>query len=92
MNAVRAFDAAWSVIKADPNMSIRELSSYSREYDRNPAKATMNPIIARLVRERNEAAGRKYGTQRPQGIQRLENAYPPGVYYPEGRVGHNIYL
>ena len=52
-----AFEAAWSVIKADPEMSIREMTPYSSTYPMGrskPSLSTMNPIIARLIRERNE--------------------------------------
>jgi hypothetical protein len=59
VNIMRAFDAAWSVIKADPRANIREIGSYSRAYPMDTgsyrhSQATIHPIIARLIRERNQ--------------------------------------
>lgn len=76
-----AFEAAWSVLKADPEMGIREMADYSPTYPsniRNPSIATMNPIIARLIRERNEQRAADRGSnlldfmrQRPERVHRL---------------------
>lgn len=51
---------AWETLKALPEQSIREISNYSTVYPMNygsrqrPTMATANPIIERLIREREE--------------------------------------
>tara|TARA_R110000824_G_scaffold127706_7_gene288039 strand:- start:64 stop:1107 length:1044 start_codon:yes stop_codon:yes gene_type:complete len=52
---MRPFDAAWNLLKALPEHSIREAQSYSDEFERNQKFATANPIIDRLIRDRDEA-------------------------------------
>ena len=78
---VSPLDAAWSVLKADPEMDILEMASHSRAYpgigmggDR-PAMTTMNPIIARLIRERNEREGRGWSGSRGEIPHHLERDY-----------------
>ena len=72
---MQPIDHAWNLLKADPEMDILEMASHSRAYpDRSlgghkPARTTMNPIIARLIRERNEREGRLGGGEIPHYLE-----------------------
>jgi len=94
-----AFEAAWSVLKADPEMNIREMRTGSPAYPdiaamRNPSMTTMHPIIARLIRERNEQRAADKGSvlhdfmrQRPDEPHRLTHysgEKPYAQYGPQG--------
>ena len=75
---MRPIDAAWNLLKADPEMDILEMASHSRAYPgislggHEPARTTMNPIIARLIRERNEREGRSFAGSRGEIPHYLE--------------------
>lgn len=95
-----AFEAAWSVLKADPDMGIREMANYSPTYPsnvRNPSMSTMNPIIARLIRERNEQRAADRGSilhdfmrQRPDRVDRLDyTSYSSEEKRPHSEFGRN---
>jgi hypothetical protein len=61
-----AFALAWSVLKADPRANIREIGTYSRAYPMDTGgyrhqQATIHPIIARLIRERNQRVADEKG-------------------------------
>ena len=86
-----AFEQAWQFLKADPKMNIREMASYSTAYPMNrrdqlPGQmTTMNPIIARLIRERNEQRAADRGgilhdfmRQQPTEPHKLDREY----FYP----------
>jgi len=99
VNTVRAFDAAWSVLKADPDMSIREMAYHSPTYPsntRNQPMSTMNPIIARLIRERNEQRAADRGSilhdfmrQRPDRVDRLDYRSYTEDKRPHSEFGRN---
>ena len=93
---VSPLDAAWSVLKANPEMDILEMASHSRAYpDINlggygPAKATMNPIIARLIRERNEREGRGWSGSRgeiPHHLKQRHSSDDKRPYTEYGKYG-----
>ena len=95
-----AFQQAWQFLKADPEMNIREMASYSSAYpmvrrDHLPGQmTTMNPIIARLIRERNEQRGvPDFMRQRPDEPHKLDrdnflpssgDNRPYSTYGPQG--------
>lgn len=99
---MRAFDIAWSVLKADPRAQIREIAPYSRAYPMDTggyrhSQATINPIIARLIRERNQriADEKGYGEDlsnsllnRQERTHKVETDYatkkPYTTYGPHG--------
>ena len=68
-------DAAWALLKASPTHEIREALSYSDEFDRNPAQVTANPIIERLIRERNEANYRGKVDQKGRSLAEHSGGY-----------------
>ena len=74
-------DAAWALLKADPAMNIRQVGgtgdSDAAYYRRGGGpQTTMNPIIARLLRERNEREGRSYMGHRPKQVTGSEWSTP----------------
>ena len=98
----KAFKKAWSMLKADPDMSIREMAEYSPAYPMSvrggaSQRSTMNPIIARLIRERNEQRAADSGSklhdfmrQRREEPHKLEqystDDRPSSTYGPQGRT------
>jgi len=92
-----AFEQAWQFLKADPEMNIREMARYSSAYPSNRREhmhrqmTTMHPIIARLIRERNEQRGAPdFLRQRPDEPHKLEQHSsedrPHSNYGPQGRT------
>tara|TARA_Y100001937_G_scaffold43582_2_gene61527 strand:- start:1383 stop:2510 length:1128 start_codon:yes stop_codon:yes gene_type:complete len=96
------FTKAWTMLKADPELNIREMANYSSAYPMNRRESmpgqmtTMNPIIARLIRERNEQRGAPdFMRQQPDEPHKLEQDYylpesgdnrPYSHYGPQGKV------
>lgn len=72
---------AWEFLKALPQSEIREAMSYSDEFEKKPSFKTANPIIERLIRERDEAKYR--GKVDREGRSLAEH---PGGYGLEGEL------
>jgi hypothetical protein len=76
-----AFAKSWETLKALPQSEIREALTYSDEFEKNPKFKTANPVIERLIRERDEANYR--GRVDPEGRSLAES---PGNYGLEGEL------
>ena len=78
-------DHAWNMLKASTRHEIREVMPYSDESEKNPSKVTANPIIERLMRERDEA---EHGATVPRAVTRLHStSTEPAGYSLHGPTG-----